>query len=244
MKQAETSDTFRDLLYDSRWQRWKWRITYTVWHEMIKKITSTRKQCCIQVLLHVHAHFVMYSLETSYYGSLLTTVFSTESRRALRILTVYCMVHTQTPTEVHVLSLTPVDPNKSPLYPSIQGLRDYPQAGAYTCVSCLTTNLYAWGGPPTELISPSSSSWAASLPSSPLTALTLDTSISFALAMVFHSLNSHLGTVIMTWSYIYMCHVKTHSTTTLRRFIYPLKKLNYEWMSHWIIHVHPSAANK
>lgn len=28
-----------------------------------------------------------------------------------------------TPTVVHVLSLTPVDPNKSPLYPSIQGLR-------------------------------------------------------------------------------------------------------------------------
>lgn len=35
----------------------------------------------------------------------------------------YCILHTLTPTVVHVLSVRPVDFYKSPLYPPIQGLR-------------------------------------------------------------------------------------------------------------------------
>lgn len=68
------------------------------------------------------------------------------------------MPRAQTPTVARVLSLKPADPNKSPLYLSIQGL-----TAACACVSCPTTNLYAWGSPPTELISPCSPGWAASL---------------------------------------------------------------------------------
>ncbi len=87
MKQVASTDTFTDLLCDLKWQWWKWRITHAVWHEMIKKNISSEMKPRTQVQLHIHVHFVMYSLKTSYYGSLLTTAVLTMSRQAFRILT-------------------------------------------------------------------------------------------------------------------------------------------------------------
>lgn len=68
--------------------------------------------------------------------------------------------------------------------------------------------------------------------------------ISFVLAMVPSSLNTFLGTVIKYDLKPHYVSCKNLFPYTLSLFIYPLKKVNYEWMSAWIIHLLPSALNK
>lgn len=108
------------------------------------------------------------------------------------------MLHTQTPTVVHVLSLRPVDPNKNPLNPSIQGLK--------AATPRLVPTLVEVVQPPTSM--PEAAylldSFLYLLPAeqhhqpTPLIALILDLYIfnSLALAMVSPTLHAYLGIVM------------------------------------------------
>ena len=121
-KRLATVDTFRDLLCDLRWQWWKWRTTRAAWREMIKRYhpalytgsTACTKHDynskCIHWKSHNMAHCSpqYFKPKQTCIQNMEDTVFSTLS------LTV---------TVVHVLSVRPVDPYKSPLCPPIQGLR-------------------------------------------------------------------------------------------------------------------------
>lgn len=148
------------------------------------------------------------------------------------------------PTVLRVLSLRPLDPYKSPLYPPVQGLR---AATHRLCLHlcklpdhqplCLRqptywTHFYILG-----ITNP---------PPDPRFARSRWTQI----CIFSHLLRSPPGQLNAFFSFVIRhdsephLYLKICSPTTLCLFIYPLKKLNYEWMSHWIIHVHPSAANK
>ena len=173
-KRLATVDTFRDLLCDLRWQWWKWRTTRAAWREMIKRYhpalytgsTACTKHDynskCIHWKSHNMAHcspqyFKPKADMHSEYGG-------------------YCILHTLSHSHCGSCPLckTSGSLQKSALSSHSRSQSCCPQAGAYTCASCLTTNLYAWGSPPTELISPSYPSCAASPTSSPLLALTQD----------------------------------------------------------------------
>lgn len=151
------------------------------------------------------------------------------------------MLHNLIPTVVHNLSAGPADPNKSPLYSSVQGPSVViPQA----CCIHLYKLLHLCRRQPTYWTHFSIFPMLCSITYPPLLHWT-SICISLVLAMVFSSLNhTSVLSLNMTWSHIYMCHVKAHSPVTLLSIYLSIKKLNYEWMSHWIIHVHPSAVNK
>lgn len=151
------------------------------------------------------------------------------------------MLHTLTPTMVHILSAGTVDINKRPLYSSVQGLSMViPQA----CCIHLYKLLNLCCRQPTSWANFSIFSMLCSITYAHLSHWTY-LCISLVLAMVSPSLNhTSVLSLNMTWSHIYMCHVKAHSPVTLLSIYLSIKKLNYEWMSHWIIHAHPSAVNK
>lgn len=123
-----------------------------------------------------------------------------------------------------------------------------PTGGAYFGVMCPTTNLSAWGIPPTELTTPSSPLRAAS----PHPFHSTHTDLSYALPLYFlwfpASLNSYFGIVIkfdLKRHIFVSCQNLLPCHTFVYLFIHFKKeKLNYEWMSCWIIHVHPDALNK
>lgn len=152
---------------------------------------------CTQVPLHVQGMSIFCNAFTE--NSIRhirahCTVFQTQIRHAFRILTV---LHTQTPTVVHVLSPRLGDPNKSPLYPSIQGLR------AATPGWCLHLRKLPDHWPlsprqPTYWTCFSIFSLLNSITNPPLSLHSLWTyiCISFALAMVSPSLNAYLGIVM------------------------------------------------
>lgn len=128
---------------------------------------------------------------------------------------------------------------RSTLPSGLKSWNCYPQAGAYFSTLCPTINLSAWGSPPTELTTPSSPLWFH--PHSSFICIT------FVLVKASPlSLSAHFGIVIKhdLKRHIFVSCQKLFPCYTFVYLFIHLKKLNYEWMSHWIIHEHPGVWNK
>lgn len=85
------------------------------WKDIIPKMKS-----CMQVLWAMSI-FSKYSLKKNFIIIGLIARLTILAQRGIE--NTDCTLHTQIPTVVHVISLRPADPNKSPLYPSVQCVR-------------------------------------------------------------------------------------------------------------------------